>query len=62
MIRSLGILGIVGLLIVAAGIALIAYVEPLIAAGMAAILVGVGIVVMNLVRRMMSKFGFGAMM
>lgn len=61
MIRSLGALGILGLLVAIAGIGVIAYVNPIVAGGIVAILVGIGLVVVNLVRGMMAKLGFGGM-
>lgn len=59
MIRSLGALGILGLLVAIAGIAVIAYVDPIVAGGVVAILVGITLVVVNVVRRMMATLGFG---
>ncbi len=62
MIRSLGAVGIVGILLAIAGISIIAYVNPVLAGGVAAILVGISLVVANLVRQVMTKLGFGGMM
>lgn len=57
MLRSLGVSGVLGVLIAIAGIAVIAYVDPLLAAGMLGILVGVGLVVQSLVRSVLAGFG-----
>ena len=57
MLKNLGPLGIAGLVIVLAGIALIAYVSPLVAAGMALVLVGLGLVVKALISGMLQSFG-----
>ncbi len=62
MLRKLGVVGIVGVLLVVAGLATIAYVEPIVAAGMAGILVGLGLVVGNVLRKMLASFGLGGMM
>lgn len=62
MLRSLGVPGIVGMLFVLAGVGLISYVDPLIGAGVTAILVGIGFVVATAVRKLMQSFGLGAMM
>lgn len=62
MLRKLGVVGIVGVLLVVAGLATIAYVEPIVAAGMAGILVGLGLVVGNVLRNMLASFGLGGMM
>lgn len=61
MIRYLGILGIVGLLLAIAGVGVIAYVDPLIAAGLVGVLVGMSVVVISIVRRAMASFGIGGM-
>lgn len=61
MLRYLGILGVVGLLLIVAGLGVIAYINPLIAAGVAAILVGLGLIVGNVFRRALAQFGLGGM-
>ncbi len=61
MLRYLGVLGVLGFLLVIAGLATIAYVAPMVAAGMAAILVGLGLVVGNVMRKMLAGFGLGGM-
>ncbi|SIR92685.1 DUF7470 family protein [Natronorubrum thiooxidans] len=57
MLKNLGPQGIAGLLIVLAGVALIAYQNLLIAAGMALVLAGLGILVKALISGMLQSFG-----
>lgn len=53
----IGLPGAFGVLIVFAGIGIIAYVDPLIAAGLAAILIGLALLVRDLISRMLASFG-----
>ena len=57
MLRSLGIPGIAGVVMILAGIGLIGYVDPLVAAGLLAILVGLLLVVKDLIGGMLAAFG-----
>ncbi|WP_254762505.1 DUF7470 family protein [Natrinema marinum] len=57
MLRNLGALGIVGLLLLLAGIALIAYANIVVALGMALVLAGLGLVVRSLISGMLQNFG-----
>ncbi|WP_265109327.1 DUF7470 family protein [Halosolutus halophilus] len=57
MLRNLGPLGIVGLLIVAAGIGLIAWADPVVAVGMALVLAGLGLVVKALISNVLGAWG-----
>ncbi|AEH35875.1 MULTISPECIES: DUF7470 family protein [Halopiger] len=57
MIDKIGPLGIVGVVVLLGGIGLIAYANPIIAAGMALVLVGLGLVVKSLVSGMLQSFG-----
>ncbi|ELZ19245.1 DUF7470 family protein [Natrinema limicola] len=57
MFRNLGAVGVVGLVLLLAGIALVAYESLLIAAGMALILAGLGLVVKSLISGMLQSFG-----
>ncbi|APX97667.1 MULTISPECIES: DUF7470 family protein [Natronorubrum] len=57
MLQNLGPLGIAGLVLVLAGIGLIAYVSPLIAIGIALVLGGLGLVVKALVSGLLQSFG-----
>lgn len=61
MFRKIGIVGIFGVLLAILGLGVLAYVEPLIAVGVALILVGMGVVLGNLLRRMLATFGMGGM-
>lgn len=57
MLQNIGALGIVGLVILIAGIALIAYANLVIAVGMALVLAGLGLVVKSLISGMLQNFG-----
>ena len=57
MLQNLGALGIVGLVFLIAGIALIAYANLLIAAGIALVVAGLGLVVKSLISGMLQSFG-----
>ena len=62
MIKKLGAIGIVGIVIVLSGLALIAWANPVVAAGMALVLLGFGLTVKALVSNLLSSFGMGGMM
>ena len=57
MLRNLGPLGIVGIVMLLAGIGLIAYENPVIAAGLALAIAGLGLAVRSLVSGMLSQWG-----
>lgn len=57
MYERLGIGGIVGLLLVLGGIALVAWQAPIVAAGLAFVLAGLGLVVRALVGNVLRQFG-----
>ncbi|WP_247003350.1 DUF7470 family protein [Halosolutus gelatinilyticus] len=57
MIQKLGPLGIVGLLIVVAGVGLIAHANLLVAVGLALVLVGLGLVVKAIISSMLGAWG-----
>ena len=57
MLQNLGALGIVGLVLLVAGIGIIAYQNLLIALGMALIVAGLGLVVKSLISGMLQNFG-----
>ena len=57
MYERLGIGGIVGLLLVLGGIGLVAWQAPIVAAGLAFVLAGLGLVVRALVGNVMRQFG-----
>ncbi|APW97226.1 hypothetical protein CHINAEXTREME_05320 [Halobiforma lacisalsi AJ5] len=57
MLDKLGPFGLVGILVLLAGIGLIAYANYVIAAGIALVLVGLGLVVKSLVSSVLQSFG-----
>ena len=62
MFGKLGTKGIVGVLLLLAGIAVIAYVNLLIAAGIGLVVLGFVLTAWGLVSGLMSSFGLGGMM
>jgi hypothetical protein len=62
MFDKLGIKGIFGVLLLLAGIAVIAYVNLLIAAGIGLVVLGFVLTAWGLVSGLMSSFGLGGMM
>lgn len=61
MIRKIGLLGILGFLLALLGFGVLAYVNPLIAAGVALIVLGVAALIGNVVRRTLANLGLGGM-
>ena len=59
MLKRLGAVGIVGVLALLGGLALIAVIEPIIAAGIALMLLGTGLIVRSLVSSLMGAMGMG---
>ncbi|MEM4780959.1 MAG: hypothetical protein QXG03_05305 [Halalkalicoccus sp.] len=59
MLDRLGLVGVFGLLLVLAGLALVAVENLLIAGGLALVLLGVGLAVKSLVSGMLAAFGMG---
>ena len=57
MLRSIGLLGGLGAILALGGVGVIAYVDPLLAAGLLAILIGVSLVVKDLISSALSAFG-----
>jgi hypothetical protein len=57
MLKRLGTLGLVGVLLALGGLGLVAYTAPLVAAGLALTLAGVGLVVKGLLDGLMAQFG-----
>ncbi|ELY90535.1 hypothetical protein C483_10761 [Natrialba hulunbeirensis JCM 10989] len=57
MLKHLGLLGIVGILILVAGIGIVAYASPIVAVGIALVLAGLGLVVKALVSSVLQQFG-----
>jgi hypothetical protein len=62
MFNKLGTKGILGVLLLLAGIAVIAYVNLLIAAGIALVVLGFVLTAWGLVSGLMASFGMGGMM
>lgn len=62
MFDRLGVAGILGVLLVLGGIALVGYRDPIIAAGIALVLVGGALFVKGLVSGILASMGMGAMM
>ncbi|WP_435124022.1 DUF7470 family protein [Halobaculum sp. D14] len=58
MFQRLGAAGVVGALTLVAGLAVVAYSQPVVAVGLAMILVGTGLVVKGLATNLMRQFGF----
>lgn len=62
MFGKLGAKGIVGVLALLGGLALIAIANPLIAAGVGLVLVGIGLTAWGLLAGLLGSMGMGAMM
>jgi len=62
MMGQLGTKGIVGVLLVLAGLAIVAYRSPVLAAGLVVVLVGMGLVLWGAISGLMASFGLGGMM
>ncbi|WP_313693646.1 DUF7470 family protein [Halorarum halobium] len=58
MLEKLGTVGLLGVLLVVGGIGLVAYADPVVAAGIALVIVGTGLVVKGLASGLMRQFGF----
>ncbi|MFB6188355.1 MAG: hypothetical protein ABEI57_00585 [Halapricum sp.] len=61
MFDKLGIVGLVGVLIALGGIGLVAWQNLMVAAGLAFVLAGIGLIAFALVRNTLSSLGMGAM-
>lgn len=57
MIDSLGILGWTGVVLLVVGLAVIAYVAPVVALGMGLVLAGLGLIVKQGISQVMGMFG-----
>jgi hypothetical protein len=62
MLRQLGAVGIVGLLFLLGGLGLVAYQAPIVAAGLALVLAGVGLLAKGMIDAVLGSMGFGGMM
>lgn len=61
MLRKLGTFGIAGVVVLLAGLALLAFADPLIAAGVALVLAGVGLLARGLVEVALRSMGMQGM-
>ena len=61
MFDKLGLPGILGLLIMLGGIAVVAVENIVLAGGIALVIAGLGLVVFGLVKNLLSSFGMGGM-
>lgn len=57
MYQRIGLLGVVGMVLALTGLGLITVVQPLIGAGLALVLLGLGITVQSVISRMLKQFG-----
>lgn len=62
MLDKLGTVGVVGIVVMVGGLALLAYENPVIAAGVALVLMGIGLLVRGLVGTLLSSFGMGGVL
>ena len=62
MFEKLGAIGVLGIVVILGGLGLIAWANPVVAAGMALVLFGFGLTVKALVSNLLSSFGMGGMM
>ncbi|WP_224448137.1 DUF7470 family protein [Haloprofundus salilacus] len=58
MLDKLGTSGILGIVLLLAGIGIVAYQAPIVAAGLALVLAGVGLVAQGILKSTMQAFGF----
>lgn len=59
MLDKLGIAGIAGVVVMLGGIALVAWQAPIVAAGIAFVVAGLGLIVYGMIRNLMASFGMG---
>jgi hypothetical protein len=57
MLQRIGLAGVFGLLVVVGGLGLVAYANPLVAAGLATMVFGLGVLVQSVVSRTLAQFG-----
>ena len=61
MFDKLGLAGLVGVVVLVGGIGLLAWVQPLVAAGVAFVVAGLALVVYGIVTNLLASFGMGGM-
>jgi len=59
MLDKLGLPGIVGVVVMLGGIGLVAWVNVLLAAGLAFVIAGMGLIVFGMIQNLMTAFGLG---
>jgi hypothetical protein len=59
MLDKLGIAGILGVVVMLGGIALVAWQAPIVAAGIAFVVAGLGLIVYGMVQNLLTAFGLG---
>jgi disulfide bond formation protein DsbB len=57
MYQRIGLLGVVGMVLALAGLALITVVQPLIGVGLALVLLGLGVTIQSALSRLLRQFG-----
>ena len=57
MLQKLGAVGILGVLVMLGGVALVAVVQPIVAAGLALVVAGLGMIIYGLVTGFMKSMG-----
>jgi hypothetical protein len=61
MFDKLGIAGILGVLVMLGGIGLLAWQNPIVAAGVAFVVAGIGLVVYGMISNLLTSMGMGGM-
>jgi len=61
MLDKLGVPGLVGVLLLFGGIAVVAWVNLVVAGGIALVIAGLGLVVFGLIKNLMTSLGVGGM-
>jgi len=61
MFEKLGIAGVVGVVLMLGGIAVVAWQNLFLAGGLALVIAGLGLVVFGLVKNLLASFGMGGM-
>ncbi len=61
MLRNIGIGGLVGIVALLAGFGVVAYIDPIIAGGVALIFIGAALLVHAIIKAIATQFGMGDM-
>lgn len=62
MLDKLGIVGVIGIVVTIGGLGVVGWRDPVLAAGLALVVVGAGLVVAGLVRNLLASFGMGGLL